>query len=289
MSEPTVSVVIPAYDQAAFIEGCLDSVAEQTWTGSLEVVVVDDGSPDDIGDRAADHLIEPTVIRQKNAGVAAARNRGVAESSGDWIAFLDADDRWTPDKLERQLEAVRALNRPALSFCRYRRHTPDGEPVDVAPDHPAEDLKPTPRKLLRENFIGTSTVVVHSACLERCGGFPEDDRLQSVGQDYALWLRIAAYFPLVYAPFVGMHYTVHRDNRVGVDPVNHHRGGLEALRDFRNWDPDRFRGLSLLPFWAMVGVRTGKFAVDSVVHDHSYPSGSVSRALRASAQLLAER
>ncbi len=282
----SISVVIPAYDQAEFIDACLDSVAAQTWDGELEVIVVDDESPDDIGERARAHSLAPTVIRQKNTGVAGARNRGVAESSGEWIAFLDADDRWTPDKLERQMGALQKTRRPALSFCRYRRFTPDGQIVDVNPDHPEVDLDATPQKLMTRNFIGTSTVVVHRDCIARCGGFPESGMLKKCGQDFALWLRIAAYFPLVYVPHIGMEYTVHKKNRVGVDPVRHHRGGLEALRDFRNWDPERFKALAPASLSGMVALRTGKFLVDSLTHRDSFPAGSVRRALRESAELL---
>lgn len=285
----TLSVIIPAYNQADFIDACLDSVANQTWDGDLEVIVVDDESPDDIGDRARAHDLAPRVIRQKNTGVAGARNRGIAESRGEWIAFLDADDRWTPDKLARQMSALQKAQRPALSFCRYRRFTPDGTMVAVNADHPEVDLDATPQKLMVRNFIGTSTVVVHRQCIDRCGGFPDTGMLKKCGQDLALWLRIAAYFPLVYVPFIGMRYTVHQNNRVGVDPVRHHRGGLEALRSFRNWAPERFKALAPAPLSGMVALRTGKFMLDSFTHKASFPKGSISRACRESLDVLTGR
>ncbi len=280
-SERAVTVVIPAYDQAEFIDDCLDSIAAQTWAGPIDVVVIDDESPDDIADRARAHRLAPRVIRQPNTGVAGARNRGIRAASHPWIAFLDADDRWAPHKLAAQMDALLDLNRPALSFCRYRRHTADGDVVDIAAEHPAQDLQPTPRKLMRQNFIGTSTVVTHRCCLQRCGGFPESPQLRDGGQDYALWLRIAAYFPLVYAPTVGMHYTVHHNNRVGTDPAHHHRGGLEALRDFRQWDPHRFRSLASNSLAPLITYRTGKFLADAwLTHRRQFPSGAVGRALR---------
>lgn len=255
---PLISVVIPAFNQAQFIDECLDSVAAQTISESLEIIVVDDGSPDDISRRARQHPVSPTVIRQQNTGVAGARNRGIAESSAPWIAFLDADDRWTPTKLEDQLNALAPLNRPALAFSRYRRTGPDG-PVPHAPDHPSPFLKPRARKLLRQNFIGTSTVLVHRRCLERCGGFPETTALNAGGQDYALWLRIAAYFPLVYLPKIAMLYRVHPNNRVGVDSRRHHQDGLQALRDFHDWDPHRFGGLCPLPLALLSSLRSARF------------------------------
>lgn len=284
---PTISVVIPAYDHADFIEGALDSVAAQTVDAPLEVIVVDDGSPDDVARRAEAHELRPTVVRQSNTGVAAARNRGIEEASGRWIAFLDADDRWSPDKLADQWARVRPMDRPALSFCRYRRHTAGGEPVDRAADHPPADLVATPQRLLHHNFVGTSTVLVHRQCLERCGGFPTDDELDAGGQDYALWLRIAAYFPLVYLPAVRTHYTVHADNRVGADPLEHHRAALRALQNFRRWDPPRFRALSVLPLTGLVAVRTAKFVADSWTRPRAFERGSVPAALAASTTTLA--
>ena len=288
-NRPLVSVVIPAYDQAEFIEGCLDSVAAQRWEGPLEVIVVDDGSPDDVGDRARSHPLETTVIRQPNRGVAAARNRGIDQASGEWVAFLDADDRWTPDKLQFQLDALREFSRPALSFCRYRRLTADGRRASIAPEHPEPQLVATPRRLMWRNFVGTSTVLVHRRCLQRCGGFPETEQLAAGGQDYALWLRIAAYFPLVYVPRIGMEYTLHEDNRVGADAVSHHRGGLQALKDFVDWDPARFQSLSPAALAALAALRTGKFALDTLKFPRRFPTGSLTGALRETISALNER
>lgn len=283
---PTISVVIPVYDQADFIEDALDSVAAQTCEAGVETIVVDDGSGDETAEVAGDHRLDPMVIRQSNRGVAAARNRGIDEASGRWIAFLDADDRWRPSRLADQLDALEPLDRPALSFCRYQRRDVDGEPVETAAEHPPPDLKPSPRRLLHHNFIGTSTVLVHRKCLERCEGFPTDAPLDVGGQDYALWLRIAAYFPLVYVPTVAMDYTVHADNRVGVDPVEHHRAALRALRNFRDWDPDRFRALAPAPLTALAAARTARLAVDSLTRRQQFSRGALLRGLASTASAL---
>src|SRR5262245_17150631 len=104
---PHVSVIIPAYNAAAFIAGAVQSVLDQTFQ-DFEIIVVDDGSKD--GTVAA---LEPfgshiRVHRQQNAGVARARNTGAALATGSWVAFLDADDLWIPQKLERQLAVTTA-------------------------------------------------------------------------------------------------------------------------------------------------------------------------------------
>src|SRR5712691_2909381 len=98
--KPAISVVIPLYNKAAYIERTLDSIRRQTWT-DFEVVVVNDGSTDGSGAMAA-NFGDPRfrVVTQRNAGEGAARNRGIAESQADLIAFLDADDCWETSFLE---------------------------------------------------------------------------------------------------------------------------------------------------------------------------------------------
>jgi len=242
-SLPTVSVIVPAFRQARYVADCLDSIAHQTYAGRIEVVVVDDGCPDGCGDVAAAHPLSPIVIRQDNAGVAAARNRGIAESSGEYLAFLDADDRWLATKLATQVAVHRRAGHPALSFTRYHRVRLDGHPVPNAL-HPSPTQSVTARALVRQNFVGCSTVLVHRACLQRTGGFPSGPALREAGQDYALWLRIAAYFPMLYVREVLTEYTVHNDNRVGTDAVKHFEGWSNAVRSFAEWDPDRFRNIT---------------------------------------------
>jgi glycosyltransferase involved in cell wall biosynthesis len=102
---PTVSVVIPCYNAACFLHETLASVLRQTHP-PLEVIVVDDGSTDNSAAIAESFGPCVRVIRQKNQGESVARNRGIDEAKGDWIAFLDADDFWEPTKLERQLGVI---------------------------------------------------------------------------------------------------------------------------------------------------------------------------------------
>lgn len=102
----SVSVVIPCYNAAAFLRETLESVFRQTYAPK-EIIVIDDGSTDGSAGVAAAFGEQVTVRRQENFGESVARNHGIAAARGEWIAFLDADDLWQPEKLERQIGAVR--------------------------------------------------------------------------------------------------------------------------------------------------------------------------------------
>lgn len=276
---PKVSVIMPAYKQAAFITAALDSVAEQTYQGPIEVLVIDDQSPDDTAAIAAAHPLKPRVITQKNTGVSGARNKGIALATGEWLAFLDSDDAWAPQKLELQLNAALALGQPCLSMTRYRRVDEHGETLPKDAEHPALDLKPSARRMIYANFVGTSTALAHRSCFERCGGFPDNTTLLRSGQDFALWLRIASHYPLVYVPEVLTYYTVHKINRVGIDPLKHYEGGINALKDFASWEPERFTQLAGMPLEGVILWRTLKLLKNVVVLRDQYPEGTLKRAL----------
>src|SRR5690349_17735421 len=104
MPAPTYSVIIPAFNAAATVGRAIDSAVSQTLP-PVEVIVVDDGSRDDTFSAASKFGGNVKVIRQTNAGPGAARNRAVSESTGEWLAFLDADDSWLPHKMERQFKS----------------------------------------------------------------------------------------------------------------------------------------------------------------------------------------
>ena len=106
--QPLVSVIVPAYNAEAFIGDTLDSIINQTYT-NLEVLVVDDGSQDrtpEIVESIAQKDPRVILLRQSNAGVAAARNLAIQKSTGDYIAPIDADDIWYPQKLEKQMQCM---------------------------------------------------------------------------------------------------------------------------------------------------------------------------------------
>lgn len=106
--EPKISVVIPAYNAADFVSEAIHSVLNQTYP-NVECVVVNDGSADGTADVLAGFEAVATIIHQDNQGVSAARNRGIDAATGDWIAFLDADDIWHPGKLSLQMSEIQSV------------------------------------------------------------------------------------------------------------------------------------------------------------------------------------
>ena len=188
---PKASIIIPVYNGAAFIGRAVASILKQT-ERDLELIVVDDGSTDGTRDVVAG-VSDPrlTLIAQANAGPSAARNVGLAASTGPWVGFLDADDWWLPEKLAAHLR--RGEEQPELGLIHSSVIVFDEEEkfVDVLMAWAdGSVLEP----LLFGNIIvgGGSSVTVRRDVLDQVGWFDPDVKF---GEDWELWLRIAARFP----------------------------------------------------------------------------------------------
>lgn len=199
---PHVSVIIPAYNAEAFITETVQSALDQTYQ-DLEVIVVDDGSKDgtvaaleQFGNRIRVHL-------QPNGGVAKARNMGVGLAKGSWIAFLDADDLWLPQKLERQLACSSA---PMTFTDRFNIGSRGDLPEiqsDVTPMRGGDLFVP----LMKDgNFITNTSVVMRRALFERMGGFYTG---LNGTEDWDLWIRIAEHHEIGFLPEPLVRYRFH--------------------------------------------------------------------------------
>jgi len=168
MGNSNITVIIPAYNAAGTIAWALKSIAEQTLQ-PLKVIVVDDGSTDDtqrvIMVAKREFKLDLRYIYQPNAGVSAARNRGIAAAFGDYLAFLDADDVWFPDKLKKQMEVMAVTNADLVYVGQQVRSKITGEVFLVEP--PPFDFD----RLRRGNFIIPSTVLVRTTLARSLGGF----------------------------------------------------------------------------------------------------------------------
>ena len=199
---PQVSVVIPAYNAADFIADTVNSVLNQTFQ-DFEVIVVDDGSKD--GTIAA---LEPfgdriRVYPQTNGGVARARNRGVGLAKGSWIAFLDADDLWQPDKLERQLaDPSHVMSYTDRINIGARGDLPERQ-SDITRMHDGDVFVP----LMREgNFITNTSVMIRRELFLQLGGFYTG---LNGTEDWDLWIRVAEHHPIRFVPEPLVQYRFH--------------------------------------------------------------------------------
>lgn len=201
MSAPRFSVVIPLHEKALHIDRALESVLGQR-CASFEVLVVDDGSTDGGPEKvAARNDARVRLLRQANAGVAAARNAGIAAARGEYIAFLDADDVWHPDFLAEIERVIRRFPHAGL-YCTGYVFRSAGR--DRPPQLGALAGRAAPGPIDYFDAVATgdmvataSSVCVPQAVLARLGGFPAGER---IGEDQDLWARIALEHPVVLSP-----------------------------------------------------------------------------------------
>jgi glycosyltransferase involved in cell wall biosynthesis len=201
---PLVSVVVPSFNSASTVEATLDSVAAQTYR-NLEILVVDDGSTDDGAARVeqrqqSDGRIR--LIRKENGGVASARNVGIAASSGEFIAFIDADDLWHPTKVAKQL-AVMERGGPELGlvYSPFRVIDRQGFVKESSWNFGVEGW--APHRHFHINLVGNgSAIMVRRSVLDELGGY--SSALRAAGaegcEDLLLQMRIAARYRLGYVP-----------------------------------------------------------------------------------------
>jgi glycosyltransferase involved in cell wall biosynthesis len=229
MANPAVSVIVPAYDPGpSFLRVALEAVVEQTCQ-DWEAVVVDDGGSQDLSWVS---LIDERIrlIRQTNRGVSAARNHGIAATSGALVAFLDQDDVWHREKLAAQLREMAAQRDAPVCSTDFERIDAEGNRIGAG----YHENFFTYQELLRGDGLCTSTTVVRRAALELVGGFDERYRY---APDWDLWLRLSSRvgrFTRVDRCLVG--YRLHDRNESlnyagllaeGTEILRHHRAGPE--------------------------------------------------------------
>jgi glycosyltransferase involved in cell wall biosynthesis len=200
MTLPTVSVIIPCFNQGRFLVEALDSVRSQTLPAT-NVILVDDGSTDDTP-AVAQRYPEVKYIRQSNRGLAAARNAGLARSSDDFIVFLDADDRLKPEALEVGRRELLAHPRCALVWGHCIRISEHGQPLPTVP--PPLVVGDPYEALLRSNFMWTPAV----AMFRRWVGLRFNPAFDAAA-DYELYLRITRRLPIHGHTAVVAEYRLH--------------------------------------------------------------------------------
>ncbi|MBA5874284.1 MAG: glycosyltransferase [Nitrospira sp. CR1.2] len=186
---PRVSVVIPTFNCERFIRRTVDSALAQTYR-DFEVIVVDDGSTDGTREIMEEFGLRVRYLVQSNQGASAARNRAIESATGEFIAYLDADDLWAPDKLARQVEYLDA--HPACGMIHTEVAVVDEQDSVLHARFNQETQRAVPqgaclRQLLQQSHIQTLTVVERRSAFDRAGKF--DLRLP-VAQDYLHWIQV---------------------------------------------------------------------------------------------------
>jgi len=208
---PAVSVVLATYNQAHWLGETIESVRAQTFA-DWELVVADDGSTDDTADVLARFASDQRIrcVAGAHAERAAARNRGIAASTGELVAFLDADDTWHPEKLARQVAVLAAAPEAGACYAVARFVDGAGRPLDVRkPPHALSGLIFS--RLVRGNFIILASMMVRRRSLEAVGVF--DATLPVFGcEDWDLWLRLARRYAIVGIDEELVRYRVHDAN-----------------------------------------------------------------------------
>ena len=214
-----ISVIIPTYNRAHTLSQAIGSVMKQSLPPA-EIVIVDDGSTDGTAELVQNRFPNCRYLHQQNQGVSSARNSGIAAASGEWLAFLDSDDEWTPDKLATQTTALAA--NPSMLIC----HT---EEIWIRNGKRVNQMKKHTKRggwifqhCLPLCAISPSSAIIHRSLFEAVGLF--DETLPAC-EDYDLWLRICAFYPTLYieAPQIIKH------------------GGHEDQLSRKHWGMDRFR------------------------------------------------
>ena len=227
--QPLISVIIPAYNAASVIARTLDSVLSQTFT-DFEILVVNDGSPDTTELESVLDSYRIVYHKQENRGAGAARNVGVNNARGQFLAFLDADDYWLPNYLEAQMTVLQKSGADAVYCDALFVGSPalkDKTYMELAPSR----TEVTPESLLAVDVgVITSGVIARRQPVLAVGGFDETIRR---GQDFDLWLRMAQKgFRFACHREVLLHYTV-SDSGLSGDTVNQLRRRIDLLETIR--------------------------------------------------------
>ena len=187
-----ISVIIPTYNRLSVLPRAIDSVLNQTFL-DIELIIVDDGSTDKTSEVIRSRYPKVICVRQNNSGVSSARNVGIDHASGEWIALLDSDDEWFPEKLTVQIRALK--NDPEMNIC----HTNEtwihnGSLINQKKKHEKFGGWIF-QKCLPLCCISPSSVLVKKSIFKKVGLF--DESLQAC-EDYDMWLKITARNPVLY-------------------------------------------------------------------------------------------
>jgi glycosyltransferase involved in cell wall biosynthesis len=215
-NSPKVSVIIPTYNCARYIVQTVESVFAQTYA-DFELIVIDDGSTDNTRDLLAPYIAANRLIylHQQNAGESVARNNGIRHAHGEYIAFLDSDDWWTPDKLALQVPALDAAPQAVMAYTYSFAVDNDGQPIRFRGGNRMSWGQPGLHEMFETLVVGNvianpNTVLARTAALLQTTLFDEEIEW---GEDWRLWLQLAQMGPFLFTPAETACYRMRRPGR----------------------------------------------------------------------------
>lgn len=206
---PRVSVIVPAYNQAAYLAEALQSVLAQSYQ-NYEIIVVDDGSTDETPAIAQSFGSAIHYIRQENQGLAGARNTGIRQARGEYVALLDSDDRWLPDFLQTMMRLVDEQPSATVYYGGWRYMDIHGHDLPQASSQKVIPPAEMYAAMLKSNFLNCCTIVMHRANVMDAGLF---DPLFRRLQDRELWVRLLRQgHTFIGSPACLVRYRVHSES-----------------------------------------------------------------------------
>ncbi len=204
MTGPLVSVIMPVYNTERFLQAAIASVCAQTYQ-NWELLLVNDESPGNVREIAAG-LADSRIryLEHKNAGPAFTRNRGMRESCGEFLAFLDSDDVWSAEKLEKQMKIFMA--EPETGVVYSQRDTIDEHGRPCPGYRPLLFSGMILDRLYVDNCVCMSSAVMRRTVLDRVGYL---DETLTMSEDFEYWLRVACFFPFSFVDEPLVHYRIH--------------------------------------------------------------------------------
>ena len=218
---PRVSAIIPTYNNPAMLVRAVESVLAQDYR-DYELIIIDDGSRPQTREALEPYMDRIRYIHQENAGPSAARNHGIRESGGEFVAFLDSDDLWLPEKLSTQVAFMDAHPEFGLTYHGLEYFTEEGVVNLPAGDKPAGDVL---ARLFKRIFLVPTSVMCRHECFEKAGYFPEDMRL---AEDYDFFLRMAVHYQFGCIDRVLGRYRFHESNKSKESPIGQFAEKLTA-------------------------------------------------------------
>jgi len=274
MARPLVSVVIPTFNCAKYLPESVGSTVGQTFA-EKEIIVVDDGSTDNTKEVLAPFRDRIIYIYQDNCGASSARNRGVGHSRGKYVAFLDADDTWLPEKLKKQVDFFeRQPKNVKLTYTDWKFFfdPPDWSTPRTLKTSAYDEVT---RQLFCHDFIPTPTVMIEKDFLTSLGPF---DSGFTVAEDYDMWLRASAVCEFRSLPEVLTAVRMRPQSLAQASPrETWERAWIMVREKFLRSNPNLLNGFPRW-LWNMKGIRANVVAVHLYTFSNS---GMVSKDLRS--------